>query len=66
MLFYRCEDLEAYVKELNSGKATMLLLNKVDLFSKEFCWVWVEYFNVKGILFLFWFVKVVYEEIEVE
>ncbi|ABP01001.1 predicted protein, partial [Ostreococcus lucimarinus CCE9901] len=65
-LFYRCEDLEAYVKELNPGKATMLLLNKADLLSKELRRAWAEYFNAKGISFLFWSAKAAYEEIEAE
>ena len=35
-LFYRCPDLEAFVKELDAGrKKTMLLLNKADLLSEE-------------------------------
>ena len=43
-LFYRCEDLEAYVKELNPGKTTMLLLNKADLLSEELRRAWAEVF----------------------
>ena len=65
-LFYRCEDLETYVKELNPGKTTMLLLNKADLLSKELRRAWAEYFEAKGISFLFWSAKAAYEEIEAE
>ena len=65
-LFYRCEDLEEYVKELNPGKSTMLLLNKADLLSRELRRAWAEYFDSRGIKFLFWSAKAAYEEIEAE
>lgn len=65
-LFYRCEDLEAYVKELNPGKTTMLLLNKADLLSEELRRAWAEYFDAQNIPFLFWSAKAAYEEIEAE
>ena len=65
-MFYRCEDLEAYVKELNPSKKTMLLLNKADLLSQELRRAWAEYFKANDIDFLFWSAKAAYEEIEAE
>lgn len=34
-LFFRCKDLEDYVKELNSTKRVVLLVNKADLLSER-------------------------------
>eukprot|EP00397_Hematodinium_sp_SG-2012_P036141 GEMP01038980.1.p1 GENE.GEMP01038980.1~~GEMP01038980.1.p1 ORF type:complete len:539 (+),score=100.17 GEMP01038980.1:27-1643(+) len=43
-LFYRCIDLENYVKE-NPTKKVMILLNKTDYQSEEIRGRWVEYFK---------------------
>jgi len=65
-MFYRCEDLEAYVKELNPAKKTLLLLNKADLLCQELRRAWAAKFKASGIDFLFWSAKAAYEEIEAE
>ncbi|KAL9235404.1 hypothetical protein vseg_010163 [Gypsophila vaccaria] len=56
-LFYRCPDLEVYVKEVDEHKRTMLLINKADLLPYEIRLKWAKYFNDHGILFLFWSAK---------
>lgn len=56
-LFYRCPDLEVYVKEVDEHKRTMLLINKADLLPYEIRLKWAKYFNDHDILFLFWSAK---------
>lgn len=34
-MFFRCEDLENYVREVDPEKIYVLLINKCDLISKE-------------------------------
>lgn len=63
-LFYRCIDLEAFVKELDPGKKTMLLLNKSDLLSVELRNAWSEYFDANGIEYLWWSAKAATEQVE--
>lgn len=57
-LFYRCPDLEAYVKEVDPYKRTMLLVNKADLLPSSARLRWAEYFRSQGISFLFWSAKI--------
>lgn len=52
-LFFRSEDLEKYIKEVNSNKDCILLINKADMLSQEMRISWSEYFKSKGIKFLF-------------
>ncbi|KAK1270461.1 hypothetical protein QJS04_geneDACA012914 [Acorus gramineus] len=64
-LFYRCPDLEAYVREIHEHKRTLLLVNKADLLPFSVRLVsptscrqrWAEYFHFHGILYLFWSAK---------
>ena len=64
-LFYRCPDLEAFVKELDAGrKKTMLLLNKADLLSEELRDAWSRYFDENGIEYLWWSAKAATEVTE--
>lgn len=56
-LFYRCPDLEEYVKEINSQKKTMLLVNKADLLPVYMRAKWAKYFHSQGILYVFWSAK---------
>ncbi|GAA0152645.1 hypothetical protein LIER_11074 [Lithospermum erythrorhizon] len=56
-LFYRCSDLEAYVREVDEHKRTMLLINKADLLPLSVRESWANYFRLHGILFLFWSAK---------
>ena len=64
-LFYRCPDLEAFVKELDAGrKKTMLLLNKADLLSQELREAWSKHFETNGIEYLWWSAKAATEATE--
>jgi large subunit GTPase 1 len=56
-LFYRCEDLEDFVREVNVHKRTMLLLNKADLLPDTVRRSWARYLKSRGIAFLFWSAK---------
>eukprot|EP00897_Mesotaenium_endlicherianum_P010478 jgi/Mesen1/9459/ME000627S08849 len=53
-LFYRCADLERYVKEINPCKSTMLLLNKADLLPVSVRAKWARYLTKQGIRHVFW------------
>lgn len=48
-LLFRCEDLEAYVKEVNPNKDNLLLVNKSDFLTESQRESWAEYFRSKGI-----------------
>ncbi|KAI4322488.1 hypothetical protein L6164_022178 [Bauhinia variegata] len=56
-LFYRCPDLEAYAREVDEHKRTMLLVNKADLLPASIREKWAEYFRTHDILFMFWSAK---------
>lgn len=53
-LMFRCEDLETYVKEVNSNKENVLLLNKADFLSENQRLAWSEYFTQKNVKILFY------------
>lgn len=44
-LLFRCEDLEEYVKEVNSDKFNMILINKADFLTDEQREAWAKYFT---------------------
>ncbi|XP_006612950.1 large subunit GTPase 1 homolog [Apis dorsata] len=47
-LLFRCEDLELYVKEVDSKKMNIILINKADFLTEEQRQIWAEYFtNIK-------------------
>lgn len=56
-LFYRCPDLEAYAREIDEHKKTLLLVNKADLLPIELREKWAKFFHDNGILYLFWSAK---------
>uniref|UniRef100_A0A7S0N025 CP-type G domain-containing protein n=1 Tax=Pyramimonas obovata TaxID=1411642 RepID=A0A7S0N025_9CHLO len=53
-LMYRCEDVEAYCRELCPNKVPVLLLNKADLLSDELRLQWAKYFTDRGVKYYFW------------
>ena len=55
--FYRCEDVESYVKEVDSDKVNMLLINKSDLVSDELRAVWSYHLNQSQVSHLFFSAK---------
>lgn len=52
-LLFRSEDLENYVKEVDSKKNNLLLVNKADMMTLEQRQVWADYFVRNGINFRF-------------
>eukprot|EP00268_Persea_americana_P031451 TRINITY_DN3063_c0_g1_i1.p1 TRINITY_DN3063_c0_g1~~TRINITY_DN3063_c0_g1_i1.p1 ORF type:complete len:601 (+),score=144.90 TRINITY_DN3063_c0_g1_i1:342-2144(+) len=56
-LFYRCPDLEAYAREIDEHKRTLLLVNKADLLPFDVRQSWANYFQRHGILYVFWSAK---------
>ncbi|KAK4297448.1 hypothetical protein Pmani_030143 [Petrolisthes manimaculis] len=53
-LLFRCEDLEAYVKEVSKHKDNMLLINKSDFLTDQQRETWAEYFrqhDIKAVFF---------------
>jgi large subunit GTPase 1 len=52
-LMFRCEDLEHYVKEVDSHKNNLLLVNKADLMTLKQREAWAEYFKATGVNFRF-------------
>lgn len=63
-LFYRCPDLEEYVREIDEHKQTLLLVNKADLLPLSVREKWVNFFQQHGILFVFWSAKVAFAALE--
>ncbi|CAG2214601.1 LSG1 [Mytilus edulis] len=53
LLFY-CEDVAAYVQEVNPEKVNFLLVNKADLLTPEQRQMWCDYFNARNIKLAFW------------
>lgn len=51
--FFRCEDLDKYINEVDPRKKTLLLLNKADLLSDDQRFFWGSYLKSKGIDFIF-------------
>ncbi|RKF56022.1 Large subunit GTPase 1 [Erysiphe neolycopersici] len=52
-LLFRSEDLEKYVKDLDSGKQNLLLVNKADLLTLKQRQIWADYFEAAEIPFTF-------------
>ncbi|KAI9843476.1 MAG: hypothetical protein M1837_006322 [Sclerophora amabilis] len=52
-LLFRSEDLERYVKEVDSRKNNLLLVNKADMMTPEQREVWADYFEENRIRFKF-------------
>ncbi|KAG6551011.1 hypothetical protein Mapa_007244 [Marchantia paleacea] len=63
-LFYRCADLENYVREIDPNKKVMLLLNKADLLTASSRQKWATYLKAQGIPFLFWSAKIASAELD--
>lgn len=52
-LFFRCEDLERYVQEVDPRKKNFLLVNKADMMTSFQRSVWADYFQANGIHYTF-------------
>lgn len=62
--FFRCLDLEHYVKEVDSSKLNLLLINKSDLLSSEIRAHWNAYLLKNNIPHLFFSAKEEQEKID--
>lgn len=49
--------MEAYARELHPAKASVMLLNKADLLSPQLRAAWADYFEARGVDFVFWSAK---------
>ena len=52
-LYYRCPDLENYIKEVDKNKEIILIINKADLMNDDVRKSWGEYFKERNIKYLF-------------
>ncbi|XKL67927.1 hypothetical protein PGB90_003418 [Kerria lacca] len=52
-LLFRCEDLERYVKEVNSKKLNLILCNKADFLTSIQRLRWARYFDSIGVTVVF-------------
>jgi len=52
-LLFRSEDLERYVKDVDSRKQNLLLVNKADMLTLEQRQLWADYFEAAGISYKF-------------
>jgi len=52
-LLFRSEDLERYVKDVDSRKENLLLVNKADMLTLEQRQAWADYFQEAGIAYKF-------------
>jgi large subunit GTPase 1 len=52
-LLFRSEDLERYVKDVDSRKNNLLLVNKADMLTTEQRQYWADYFEAAGIAYKF-------------
>jgi len=53
-LLFRCEDLESYVKEIDSKKMNIILINKSDFLTLKQRVAWLRYFDSQKIQVVFW------------
>ena len=56
-LTYRSDDLEQYARDIAPHKGSLLLLNKADLLSAELRTAWADYFDERGVSYVFWSAK---------
>ena len=63
-MFFRCPDVEEYVKELDPRKENILLINKSDLLSDKIRNAWNDYFNSLGVNHIFFSAKKEQEKID--
>jgi len=56
-LTYRSNDLEQYARDIAQHKGSLLLLNKADLLSGELRTAWADFFDERGVSYVFWSAK---------
>lgn len=65
-MFFRCPDVEEYVKEIDPKKENILLINKSDLLSENIRNAWNDYFNKLGVNHIFFSAKKEQEKIDTD
>ena len=63
-LLFRSADLESYVKEVDSAKKNLLLVNKADMMTEGQREAWADYFQSKGINYKFFSAHLAKEMLE--
>ena len=63
-LYYRCPDLEKYIKEVDPNKQCVLIVNKADLMYKKIRQNWADYFKINNIKYIFFSATTELEKIE--
>ncbi|KAK8062215.1 hypothetical protein PG997_014312 [Apiospora hydei] len=63
-LMFRSADLESYVKDVDSRKQNLLLVNKADMMTTKQRRVWAQYFKEKKIAYRFFSASLAKEMIE--
>lgn len=53
-LLFWCPDMDKYVREVDSNKRTLLLINKADLLTVSQRQAWAQYFAAQGVHIVFW------------
>uniref|UniRef100_A0AAV1VCP5 G domain-containing protein n=1 Tax=Peronospora matthiolae TaxID=2874970 RepID=A0AAV1VCP5_9STRA len=65
-LFYRSTDLDAYAKEGETSRRTLLIVNKSDFLNDRQRTTWGDYFTAENISFVFFSAKKAQDEIDEE
>lgn len=65
-LLFRCEDLENYVKEIDSKKINLILINKADFLTDHQRQLWAEYFTSINMRIAFFSAKLAAENEKIE
>ncbi|KAK2579254.1 hypothetical protein KPH14_008219 [Odynerus spinipes] len=65
-LLFRCEDLENYVKEVDSKKMNLILINKADFLTERQRQLWTEYFTSINVRVAFFSAKLAAEDDKIE
>lgn len=65
-LLFRCEDLENYVKEIDSKKINLILINKADFLTDHQRQLWAEYFTSINMRIAFFSAKLAAEDEKIE
>ncbi|AEO63421.1 5b6f17a5-ff13-46cb-b72e-b2c38699836f [Thermothielavioides terrestris] len=65
-LMFRCEDLEAYVKDVDPKKQNLLLINKADMMTYKQRKAWANYLKGAGIAYRFFSAHLAKEMLEAQ
>ena len=63
-LYYRCPDLENYIKEVDKNKEVILIVNKADLMNDDVRKNWADYFKANNIKYIFFSAIIEIEKME--